>query len=116
MSSTWIGPEAVAPGCDAEHRETPEQPGDVVDEDVAPAEEDGGAQDCVREPGLAQRALDLCLAAEVREARVERRVRDRDVDDALDAGLGGGPEEARLCSTARAWVEAPWSKRTQYVL
>ncbi len=108
-------PAGVVTGSDAEHRETPEQPGDVVDEDVTAAEEDRRAEDGVAEPRLAQRALVLGLAAEVRERRIERRVRDGDVNDALDAGLRRGAEErAHVLDGAgerRANAEDPVERR-----
>ena len=83
--------EAVAE--DAEEGEFAEDPGDVVDEDVMVAEEDGGAEDGVGEVSGFEGGLEVGLAAEVLEGGVFGGVGDADVDDAADAcGLGGVEE------------------------
>src|SRR5262249_3929596 len=50
---------------DAEHRESAQRPGDVVDQDVLPAEEHRRAQDCVRQARFGQRSLQPRLALEI---------------------------------------------------
>ena len=76
----------VAAPADAEHREVPQQPRDVVDEHTVFTEEDRRAEDRVGDAGLGERALDEGLAAEVRIRRLDRRVGDAHVHDALHAG------------------------------
>ncbi len=85
--------EPVSAGGDAEHGQAPQEPGDVVHEHVASPEEDRGPQDRAGEARLAERRLRLRLPAEVGERGIRRRVRDRDVDHALHAGVGRGAEQ-----------------------
>ena len=72
---------------DREDRQAPQQPGDVVHQDVAATEDDGRANHRMGQAALGERLLDECLASEVGEARVERGLRDAQVDDAPDSGL-----------------------------
>ena len=78
---------------DGEHRQAAQQPGDVVDQDAALAEEDRGAKHRVRNSRLRERSFHACLPAKVRVGRVDRRVRDADVHDALDACATGSVEQ-----------------------
>ena len=88
------GPDAVvAAAADGEDGETPEQPGDVVDEHPVATEQDGRAQDGVRHAGLGQSPFDQSLASEVGVGRINARVGDAHVDHALDAGATGGVEQ-----------------------
>jgi hypothetical protein len=52
----------------AKHGQVAEQPGDVVDQDAPPAEQDRGPQHGMRDAQVAQGLLDRGLAAEVRVA------------------------------------------------
>ena len=88
-----LQPVVAAPG-DREHGEAAQEPGDVVDEDVLAAEDDGGADDGVGQAGLAYVVLDEGLAAEVGQGRFGRWVGDADVDYATDAGGYRGIDEA----------------------
>jgi len=64
----------------------PEQPGDVVDQHVTLTEEQGGADDRIRQARRADRVFQLGLAAVIGEAR-RRRIGNAGVDDAADTGM-----------------------------
>jgi hypothetical protein len=72
---------------DAEHGEPPQEPGDVVQQDVFPPKDDGRAQDGVRKAGRPDVCLELRLPVEIRQRRTERRVGDAHVDEPPDARL-----------------------------
>jgi len=78
---------------DAEDRQLPQHPGDVVDQDVVAAEQHRRPQDGMREPRLDQAPLQPGLSLEILQRRVLRRVRDADVHDAPDTGLLRGGKE-----------------------
>ena len=87
---------------DGEDREAPQQPGDVVDEHVLAAEDDGRPQDRVRKPRLLDGLFEQRLAAVVRQRRGQRRVGDADVHDAPDAGsLRSGDQRPGVVDGAR---------------
>ena len=76
----------VAAPKETKHGHAAQRPGDVVDENVLAAKEDGRAQDAVGNSRLAQRRLQARLAREIGQLRFRRRIRDAHVHDALDAG------------------------------
>jgi len=78
---------------EAEDGEVSEDPGDVVDEDVAAAEEDAGSDDGVGDAGLFEGEFEFVLSVVVAEIVGGAGVEDADVDDAFDAGGAGGVEE-----------------------
>ena len=85
----------AGPARDCEHRRAPQEPGDVVDQDLLPAAEHERRADAHGGNRAAQRQLvDGRLGAEVGIGRRDGRPRDRDVHDPLDAGRGRSPEEA----------------------
>ena len=63
-----------------------------VDENIFRAEEYRRAQNRVRQARLDQRAFEFRFAAEIFERRILRRIRDADVNDALDARAPGRGE------------------------
>ena len=73
--------------------EPPQQPGDVVEENVLPPEDDRRLEDCMGQPRRSERPLDERLAAEVRQRGIERGVRYADVHDAAYAGRPRGAKE-----------------------
>ena len=58
-----------------------------------PPPKKGGPDDRVRDTDGGQRLLDECLAAVVRQRRIDRRVRDAHVNDASDAGASSCLEQ-----------------------
>ena len=71
----------------------PQQPCDVVEENVLPPEDDRRLEDRVGQPRRLERPLDERLAAEVRQRGIERGVRNADVHDAAYAGRPRGAKE-----------------------
>ena len=76
-----------------EERQAPEQPRHVVDQHLPVPEDEGRADDRVREPGAGEGVLDGRLAPEVRIRRVGGGMRDAQLDDAPDPGRSGGLEQ-----------------------
>ena len=67
-------------------RHAPGGPGDVVDEDPAPAEETRRPEDCVLQTATTHELLDDGLASEVRQVGVLAGVGDGRPDEPFDAG------------------------------
>ena len=87
---------SASEGADA--GEVPQAPRHVVDENGLSwrfSEEDGGAQDAVRETGSCQGLFQAGFAAEVGEGTRGVGMCDARVDDALHAGFFRGGEEAQ---------------------
>ena len=68
------------------HRELPERPGNVVDQDVLFPKQDRWPQDCVRKAGMNQRVFEPGLSAEVLKVTVDRRIGDTDMNHSTHAG------------------------------
>src|SRR5207237_8926775 len=85
------GIAAVAP--DPEDRQMAEQPGDVVDQDVALAADDSRPDDGRLDTRLEQRPFDPAFSPEIRQGRPLVGVDDADMDDPSYTGGPGGVEE-----------------------
>src|ERR1022692_1782826 len=70
-----------------EHGKTAHEPGNVVDEYVFRPKNDGGPQDCVRQPRADYGLFDLGFSPVVPQRRFERWIGDADVHDPLDTGV-----------------------------
>src|SRR5204863_4140840 len=81
----------------AEYREVPQQPGNVVDQDVLPAAENQGwPDDRVGQLRADDYPLQSRLPSEIGERRILTGVRDADVDDPANAGFFGRLDQ-HLC-------------------
>jgi hypothetical protein len=69
------------------------------------AEQDRRSDDRVGDSDAGESPFDLGLAAKIRIGRVERRVRDRDVHDVLDACLSSRLEESAAVGDRRLMVD-----------
>src|SRR5918996_1392739 len=77
-----------------EERHAPQNPGDVVGQDIPPtAEQERWPDDHVWNTGLSQSLLDECLATVVGQRRIDRRIRDAYMNDASDAGTTSSLEQ-----------------------
>jgi hypothetical protein len=81
----------------------PQRPSDVIDEHILFPEEDSGPQDAAGNPKAYERLLQLSLAPEIREIRVEVGIGDADVNNAPDACVPGCAEHD-LCVRDRLIV------------
>src|SRR5208337_1059890 len=72
---------------DSEHRKMPDEPGDVVDENIFEAKNDRGTHDGVRETRLNHSLFKLSFPTVVTERRLEGWVGDADMDNAPDPGV-----------------------------
>src|SRR5712691_10747441 len=85
----WLNPIAPPFG-NHEDRHVPQQPGDVVDEDVARTEYESRSDHGPLQPGFANQVLGARLACVVVEVRIDGWVAYADVHDLPDPGFGRG--------------------------
>ena len=83
----------VASTADREDGEPAKQPGDVVEQHAVTTEEDGRANDRVRDVALGEGPLHERLAPEIRQRRAAAGMRDAHVHDPLDPRPLGRVEE-----------------------
>ena len=103
----------VASTADRKDGEPAEEPGDVVEQDAVTTEEDGRANDRVRDVALGEGPLHECLAPEIRQRRAAAGVRDADVHDSLDPRPLGGVEERPRVGDGQLMIDGAAAERTQ---
>ena len=84
----------LATAGDGEHREAPQQPSDVVEQNVSFAKYQGWPDYGVGQGRFPDRLLHQTLAPEVGQRRINRGISDTDMHQPPDAGLFRRPDES----------------------